>query len=104
MEVTGQQMTLHFLSLPVPRVAAGVYSLIGSYEAEVARAGGVLGAMRSLVLHCPQRTQRSLLRLGQAPGARDIRSLIGSIPPQRLERLATLEIPEQNGPVITATG
>src|SRR5712692_12013716 len=66
--------------------------------------GSMLGVVRSLVLHCPQRTQRGLLRLGQAPDARDIESLVGSVPPQRLEMLATLEIPERDSPVIPAAG
>src|SRR5260370_40557619 len=64
----------------------------------------MLGAVSSPVLHCPQGAQRGLLRLGHAPDARDIESLVGAILPQRLELLATLEVPERNDPVIPATG
>src|SRR5260370_27323915 len=66
--------------------------------------GSMLGAVRTLVLHCPQRTQRGLLRLGQAPDARDIEALVGPVASQRAERLATLQVPERDGPIIPATG
>ncbi len=64
--------------------------------------GSMLGAVRSLVLHCPQRSERSQLRLGQAPDARDIQSLVGAVAAQRAERLATVQIPEHNGSIIPA--
>src|SRR2546426_1544624 len=51
-----------------------------------------------------QGAQRRLLRLGETPDVRNIESLVGSIPPQRLQRLATVQVPEQDGPVIPATG
>jgi hypothetical protein len=52
----------------------------------------------------PPRLQRGLLCLGETPDARDSEALIGSIPPQRVQRLAALEVPEPDGPVIPATG
>src|SRR2546421_1744667 len=51
----------------------------------------------------PQRAQRRLLRLGQSPNTVDIEALVESIS-QCLQRLATLEVPEPDGPVIPATG
>src|SRR3989442_2558471 len=51
-----------------------------------------------------QRIQRRLLCLGETPDARDSEPLVESIPPQRLLQLATLEVPEPDGPVIPATG
>src|SRR5947208_1101772 len=59
---------------------------------------------RCPLFHRPQRTQRRLLRLGQAPDPRDIEPLVGAVASQRAERLATLEVPERDGPVIPATG
>ncbi len=53
-------------------------------------------------LERPQGVQRSLLRCGETPDARDIESFVGSIPPQRLELLATVQIPEHNGSIIPA--
>ena len=53
-------------------------------------------------LERPQGVQRSLLRCGETPDARDIESFVGSIPPQRLELLATVQIPEHNGSTIPA--
>src|SRR3989442_1663024 len=66
--------------------------------------GSVLGAVPGSILHCPQRTQRGLLRLGQAPDTRDIQSLVGAVAAQRAERLTTLQVPERNDPVIPTTG
>ncbi len=40
-------------------------------------------------LERPQGTQRRLLCCGEPPDARDIEALVGLIPPQRLQRLAT---------------
>src|SRR5713226_70823 len=57
-----------------------------------------------ILLNGPQRTQGGLLRLGQALDPRDIEALVGSIPPQRAQMLATLQIPERDGPVLPATG
>src|SRR6266852_1342361 len=54
------------------------------------------------ILERPQGVQRRLLRCGETPDARDIESLVGSIPPQRLELLATAQIPEHNGSIIPA--
>src|SRR6266571_6656241 len=54
------------------------------------------------VLERPQGVQRRLLRCGETPDARDIESLVGSILPQRLELLATVQIPEHNGSIIPA--
>src|SRR5260370_13300613 len=64
----------------------------------------VLVAVASSVLHGPQRTQRGLLLLGQAPDPCDIKALVGPVASQRAQSLATLEVPEHNGPVIAATG
>ncbi len=64
----------------------------------------MLAAVASSVLHGPQRTQRGLLLLGQAPDPCDIKALVGPVAPQRAQSLATLEVPEHNGPVIAATG
>src|SRR6266849_5515195 len=89
---------------PLPRVAAGTRSLMGAMKPRRPELGSMLGAVSSPVLHCPQRTQRCLLRLGQAPDARDIEALVGPVAAQRAERLATLEVPERDGPVIPATG
>ena len=55
-------------------------------------------------LNRPQRAQRGLLRLGQAPDAGDIQSLVGPVASQREERLATVQVPDRDGPVIAATG
>src|SRR5207237_892427 len=55
-------------------------------------------------LHRPQRAQRRLLRLGQALHPADIEALVGAVAPQRPQMLATLEIPDLDGPVIAATG
>ena len=46
--------------------------------------------MHIYVLERPQGTQRCLLCVGEASDARDIESLVGAIPPQRLEMLATV--------------
>src|SRR6266700_1062562 len=54
------------------------------------------------LLERPQGAQRCLLCCGETPDARDIESLVGSILPQRLELLATVQIPEHNGSIIPA--
>src|SRR6266516_3339942 len=66
--------------------------------------GSVLDAWHRSALHRPQRTQRGLLRLGQSPDPRDIEALVGAVASQRAQMLATLEVPEHDGPVIPATG
>src|SRR5690242_19767980 len=55
-------------------------------------------------LHRPQRTQRRLLRLGQALRPADIEALVGPVAPQRPQMLAAVEIPDVDGSVIAATG
>src|SRR5215470_3540802 len=55
-------------------------------------------------LERPQGAQRRLLCLGKTEDAGDIEALVGSIPPQRLELLATVRVPEPDDPVIPATG
>jgi hypothetical protein len=75
-----------------------VRSLMVDHKAVAARAGSMLGAVSSLVLHGPQRTQVGLLRLGQTPDAFNIQSLVGSIPPQRAQMLATVQVPDGDGP------
>jgi hypothetical protein len=55
--------------------------------------------------HALERTQGMQLRLlhcGETPDTRNIESLVGSIPPQRLQRLATVQIPEHYGSIIPA--
>ena len=47
-------------------------------------------------LERPQGAQRSLLRCGETPDAGDIEELVGSIPPQRLQRLAIVQVPGHN--------
>jgi len=44
------------------------------------------------------------LRLGETPDIRDVEPLVEPIPPQCLQRLATVEVPKLDGPVIAATG
>src|SRR2546425_12114303 len=66
--------------------------------------GSVLDAWHRSALHRPQRAQRRLLRLGQALPPADIEALVGAVAPQRPQMLATLEIPDVDGPVIAATG
>src|SRR5258708_6357710 len=66
--------------------------------------GSVLGAVHGSILNGPQGTQRGLLRLGQAPDARDIEALVGPVTPQRLQQLAALEIPDVDDTIIPATG
>src|SRR3989442_1404244 len=61
-------------------------------------------AVSSPVLHCPQRTQRCLLRLSQALDPSNIEALVGPVAPQRPHMLAALEIPDVDGPVLPATG
>ena len=60
--------------------------------------------LKDAVLNSPQGPQRGLLGLGQSSDARDIEALVGPVAPQRAQSLATLEVPEHNGPVIAATG
>jgi hypothetical protein len=55
-------------------------------------------------LERPQGAQRRLLRLGETPDAGDSESLVGPISPQRFQRLAAPDVPEPDGPVISATG
>src|SRR6266566_8429716 len=66
--------------------------------------GSVLGAVHGSALNRPQRTQGGLLRLGQSSDPRDIEALIGPVASQRAEMLATLQVPERDGPIIPATG
>ena len=66
--------------------------------------GSVLGAVHGSILNGPQGTQRCLLRLGHSPDPRDIEPLVGPVAPQRAEMLATLQVPERDGPIIPTTG
>src|SRR2546425_1379354 len=66
--------------------------------------GSVLGAVPGSILNGPQGTQRDLLSLGQSPDPRDIEPLVGAVASQRAQMLATLQIPECDGPVLPATG
>src|SRR5258708_20600608 len=65
--------------------------------------GSVLGAVHGTILNGPQGTQRGLLRLGQAPDARDIEALVGPVTPQRLQQIAALELPDVDDTIIPAT-
>src|SRR6266566_8630242 len=56
------------------------------------------------LLNSSQRTQGGLLRLGQSCDPSDIQALVGPVASQRAERLATVQVPEHDGPVIPATG
>src|SRR2546423_15478112 len=58
----------------------------------------------SPLLNRPQGTQGGLLRLGQSSDPRDIEALVGPVASQRAEMLATLQVPERDGPIIPATG
>ena len=60
--------------------------------------------LKDAVLNSPQGPQRGLLGLGQSSDARDIEALVGPVAPQRAQLLATLEVPERDGPVISAAG
>ena len=64
----------------------------------------LLGGWHRSVLHRPQGAQGGLLRLGQSPDPRDIQSLVGAVASQRAQMLATLQVPDSDGPVIAATG
>src|SRR5256885_13553844 len=77
---------------PLPRVAAGYARSWGAMKLRWPELESMLGAVRSQ------------LRLGQAPDARDIQSLVGAVAAQRAERLTTLQVPECNDPVIATTG
>src|SRR5258708_30257613 len=66
--------------------------------------GSVLGAVHGSILNGPQGTQRGLLRLGQAPDARDIEPLLPPVTPQCLQQIAALEIPDVDDTIIPATG
>src|SRR2546427_1781573 len=56
------------------------------------------------LLNSSQRTQGGLLRLGQSCDPSDIQALVGPVASQRAERLATVQVPERDGPIIPATG
>ena len=60
--------------------------------------------LKDAVLNSPQGPQRGLLGLGQSSDARDIEALVGPVAPQRAEMLATLQVPERDGPIIPTTG
>jgi hypothetical protein len=56
------------------------------------------------VLERPQGAQRRLLCCGETPDARDSEALVGAIPPQGEQMLATVQIPEHDSSIITTTG
>src|SRR5260370_37127531 len=66
--------------------------------------GSVLGAVHGSILNGPQGTQRGLLRLGQSSDPSDIQALVGPVASQCAQRLATVQVPERDAPVIPATG
>src|SRR5258708_11667084 len=55
-------------------------------------------------LNGPQCVQRRPLCLGQSLDPGDIESLVGSVTPQCPQLLPALEVPQDDGPVIPATG
>src|SRR5213076_1468121 len=69
--------------------------------------GCLLGAaalLIRLILHGPQGTQGGDLGLGQSSDARDSEALVGPVTAQRAHMLATFELPEVDGSVISTTG
>src|SRR2546421_164823 len=71
---------------------------------ELGRLLGAATLLIRLVLHGPQGPQGGDLGLGQAADARNSEPLVGPVTAQRAQMLATLEVPEVDGPVIAATG
>ena len=63
--------------------------------------GRVLGTVARLVLHGPQGGD---LGLGQSSDAGDIEALVGPVAAQGVQMLATLQVPDLDGPIIAATG
>src|SRR6266566_7757885 len=51
-----------------------------------------------------QRAQRCLLCFGEPPDAHDIEALVGAIPPQGAQMLATREVPDGDSAIVPATG
>src|SRR6266571_3732572 len=99
----GRQVELSWTSPSPPRCPASprCWWASTSWEPDL---GSVLGAVHGSILNRPQGAQRRLLRLGHSPDPRDIEALIGPVASQRAEMLATLQVPERDGPIIPATG
>jgi|SRR3954447_279875 hypothetical protein len=53
-------------------------------------------ALHSAILNRPQHAQRGLLRLGQAPNARDVEALVKAITAHGLQELARLSVPKHD--------
>src|SRR6266496_1876614 len=68
------------------------------------QASGLPLFWNGLVLHCPQRSERSQLGLGQALSPCDIEALVGSVAAQCAAMLTALQVPERDSPVVPATG
>src|SRR2546422_10551757 len=64
----------------------------------------LLGDCHRRALNSSQRTQRGLLRLGQAPDPCDLEPLVGAVASQCAQMLATLQVPDSDGPVLPAAG
>src|SRR5260221_284213 len=64
----------------------------------------LLGAVPRTPSKPPQGPQVPLLPLSQAPNPSDIDSFVGAVASQRTQRLAPLEVPQRDGPIIPATG
>jgi hypothetical protein len=80
---------------------------VGHQQPRRLELGRLLGAGAPLIchiLHGPQGAQGGDLGLGQASDARDSEPLVGPVTAQRAQMLATLELPDVDGPVIATTG
>src|SRR5579859_5797769 len=62
------------------------------------------GTLRGSILRSPQGAQGGDLGLGQSSDARDSEALVGPVTAQRVHMLATLELPDVDGSVISTTG
>src|SRR6266545_1540242 len=55
-------------------------------------------------LECPERDQRRALRWGDTPQTGDVHPFVGPVAPQRTQMLAAFQVPERDGPVVSAAG
>src|SRR5216683_987814 len=66
--------------------------------------GKKYGTVLREILNRAQGMQAGLLRLGQSSDPSDIQALVRPVASQRAQLLATMQVPEQDGPVIPTTG